>query len=332
MHLFLPRDAVRGVYEAAFQYYLARPADTVRMEILDERGRVIRTLTGVKDTAAKDTAAASRDSAAAKRAGSPKDSLATRGTAIDSVAASARTASDTCEGGRRRRPERTPSAKAGLNKFVWDLRYPGATVFECMVIWGASPQLGPVAPPGRYRVRLTANGRTETQPFMIRRDPRLTEFTDADLQAQFALATRIRDLTSAANDAVIRIRTLERQLADRRAQWSDAPQLAAAADSLRAHASAIEENLYQVRNRSGQDPLNFPIRLNNRLAALQRSVETGDARPTAGAYVVVRELSAELDRELGHLRDLLGGELSTLNARLAERKLEPLKVPAQASP
>ena len=63
----------------------------------------------------------------------------------------------------------------------------------------------------------------------------------------------------------------------------------------------IEEDLYQVRNRSGQDPLNFPIRLNNRLAGLQRSVETGEARPTAAAYVVFKELSSDLDRELAEL-------------------------------
>jgi len=76
----------------------------------------------------------------------------------------------------------------------------------------------------------------------------------------------------------------------------------------------IEDDLYQVRNRSGQDPLNFPIRLNNRLAALQRSVESGDARPTAAAYVVFKELSAELDRELALLDTVTRTELARVNA------------------
>jgi len=89
--------------------------------------------------------------------------------------------------------------------------------------------------------------------------------------------------------------------------------------------SAVEENLYQVRNRSGQDPLNFPIKLNNRIAALGRSVQTGEARPTAASYVVYRELSAELDVQLRQLDRLIGADVASFNRLLADRNLDRIQ-------
>ena len=119
-------------------------------------------------------------------------------------------------------------------------------------------------------------------------DPRLKGVTIADLREQFALATQIRDRLSAANDAVVRIRRLKSAIAQRVAH-AEAPDVSAAAGDVTKKLTTVEENLYQVRNRSGQDPLNFPIKLNNRIGALGRSVSTGDARPTAAAYRVYRE-------------------------------------------
>jgi hypothetical protein len=88
--------------------------------------------------------------------------------------------------------------------------------------------------------------------------------------------------------------------------------------------SEVEQALYQVKNRSGQDPLNFPIRLNNRLAALGRSIETGDAKPTDGAYAVFKDLSNELQGHLTKLDELLGTDLSALNEKLKAENLEPV--------
>jgi len=272
VHLYRPFDPVRGVFGANFNYYLQKPADSVKVDILDAKGAIIRSFTGTKSDSAR--AAAARDTTRAAKA----DSVIRR----ESIGAA--TGCDT-------RPQQDPKPKtaAGLNRFSWDLRYPGATSFDCMILWGGSAS-GPVAPPGQYRIRLTANGRTETQSFTVRRDPRLIGVTDADLREQFALAQKINKRVSEANDAVIRIRVARSQLQKRDPSSPFIPKL-----------TKIEEDLYQVRNRSGQDPLNFPIRLNNRLAALQRSVETGEARPTAAAYVVFKELSSDLDRELAEL-------------------------------
>jgi hypothetical protein len=155
-------------------------------------------------------------------------------------------------------------------------------------------------------------------------DPRLKGVTLADLREQFALATQIRDKLSAADEAVLRIRRMKSAIAQRLAK-DDAPEVRASATVVTRKLSEVEENLYQVRNRSGQDPLNFPIKLNNRIAALGRSVSTGDARPTAASYVVFRELSAQLDIQLEQLQRVIATDVEALNRVLGERNLERIR-------
>ena len=307
LRLLRPRVATRGENEATIQYVLTKPADSVTVEILDAAGALVRKYVGGGN--------APPDSARG-RSGVPADSAQ-------------RAAADTivnptgCETGRGRRGggSARPAGRAGLNRFTWDLRYPGASVFPCMILWSASAEQGPLAVPGSYRVRVTANGTSRTMPLTVRMDPRLEGVTLADLREQFALATRIRDRTSAANDAVLRIRKLRSAIADRARRAGGADVTAAAAEVSR-KLTAVEENLYQVRNRSGQDPLNFPIRINNRIAALGRSVQTGDAKPTASSYVVFRQLSAELDAELAKLRQIIAGDVEGFNRLLAAKRLE----------
>jgi hypothetical protein len=305
VHLYKPRDVVRGVNEGSFQYFLKTPADTVRIDILDAAGKVIRSFVGADTTKTKVASADSlkKDSAAV---------ITPKPVVVDSCTA------------RIQRPPR-PSTTAGLNTFSWDTRHPGATVFECMIIWGGEPAAGPVAPPGRYAVRITANGESQTQPFVIRRDPRKTDATDADLAAQYALATKVSRRISDANEAVIRIRALKAQLRERASSQSAGADLRSAAEALTSRLQALEEDLYQVRNRSGQDPLNFPIKINDRLSALQSSIETGDAKPTDAAYRVYDELSGDLDRMLATLKSLETTDLKTINEMLRTTGASPIK-------
>ena len=212
---------------------------------------------------------------------------------------------------------------AGHNRVEWDLRYPGATTFEGMILRSANPALGPMAPPGRYQVRVTADGQARTQPLEVRMNPNLKAITSADLQAQFDLARQIRDRTSAAHEAVIRIRAIRAEVDGRLAKAGDARLAAAAAPLLRA-LGGIEEELYQVKNRSPKDPLNFPIKLNNRLAALSRLVDSAEAKPTAQTYVVFEKLSADLAVLLSRLDAALARDLPALNKALASRKLAPV--------
>jgi hypothetical protein len=123
------------------------------------------------------------------------------------------------------------------------------------------------------------------------------------MQEKFNLSIQIRDQVTVANDAVIKIRTIKEKLNEE--AKANKKGLTKASAAFIAAISQIEENLYQVRNQSSQDPLNFPIKLNNKLASLMRVVESGDYKPTAGSYKVFEELKAELAIEINQLNKLL---------------------------
>ena len=136
--------------------------------------------------------------------------------------------------------------------------------------------------------------------------------SDRDLIEQFALARQISDKLSLANDTVVRIRGLKEQIAARTSSAGDA-RISSGGQALTEKLTAIEGEIYQYRNRSSQDPLNYPIRLNNKLAALQGIVESGDAKPTDQSYAVFKDLSARLDKELTRLDALTRTELAEFN-------------------
>ena len=129
---------------------------------------------------------------------------------------------------------------------------------------------------------------------------------------------------TAANEAVLRIRNLKTQIADRSGKTNDQP-LKSAAQSLTDKLTEVEGEIYQYRNRSSQDPLNYPIRLNNKLAALQGIVESGDNKPTDQSYAVFKELSSRLDQQLARLDGLAKTELVSFNKLLTEQKLDPIQ-------
>jgi photosystem II stability/assembly factor-like uncharacterized protein len=299
LHLFHPPAAERNVGPARIGYYLSKPVDKITLEILDAKGQLVRSFIGSAD-----------DDRRGGRGG--------RGGAEGDAAAED-------EGGGGRGAFTPPVArKAGLNHFQWDMRYPGAKSFTGMILWGGSTQ-GPMAVPGTYQVRLTANGKTVTEKFEVQKDPRLDNVTVADLAEQFTLAMQVQDRFSEANEMVIVIRELKKQLDDRLKKNSDAD-LKTAADRLRAKLTAVEEEVYQVRNRSGQDPLNFPIKINNKLAALESSILRGDGKPTAASYEVLKVLEAKLGDQKKALDVALNTEVAAVNRMLAQRKLENLTI------
>jgi photosystem II stability/assembly factor-like uncharacterized protein len=203
---------------------------------------------------------------------------------------------------------------AGLNRFVWDLRYPGAHRFKGIVLW-AGDLRGPLAVPGSYTVQVTAGGWSATRPFAVREDPR-AKVTTADLRRQFDLLIRIRDRVSAANDAVKQIRDVVGQLDGVAARVKGDPHAGAITgplDSLKTHLQAVERAIYQTQNRSGEDPLNFPIRINNKIAALTGVVGSADAAPTDQSVVVFDTLNAQLQVQLDRLQQVLTTELPAFN-------------------
>ncbi len=205
---------------------------------------------------------------------------------------------------------------AGLHRLRWDLRYPGATVFDNLILEGGNPAIGPLAPPGRYQVQVTADGGTASATFALRRDPRVTDWTDADLQEQFRLAARIRDATSHANEAVIRIREVRARLEPRLEGLPEGPARTALEDVLRS-LGEVEGELYQVKNQSPKDKIAYPIKLNDRLTGLRRILESGDERPTKAQYDVFEELSAELGGQLARLQEIMTVELPRVERMIA---------------
>ena len=211
---------------------------------------------------------------------------------------------------------------AGLNRANWNLDYPAAVTFPGMILWGAQTS-GPQALPGSYQVRLTVDGKSQTQPLVIRKHP-LRNTPDADMQEQFNLALQIRDKVSDANNAVIRIRKIKDDVKDRLAKSQDA-QLKAAGERLAANLSTVEQDIYQVKNQSGQDPLNFPIKTNNRLASLLGMTLRGEGKPTANIYPIFEDLKKELKAELDRLEEVLGSDMAAFNNEAKRAGVEPIK-------
>jgi len=186
---------------------------------------------------------------------------------------------------------KNPSMNKGLNSYTWNLRYPGATDFEGMIIWSARPQLGPIAPPGNYNVILTVDGREYKTFIDLIKDPRI-EVSDEVIGIQFQFVREIMNQTDIANRSVIEIREIKENL--KSVSSSSSSTKRNKIESLILKLENIESSIYQVKNQSGQDPLNFPIKVNNRLAYLRKSVESGDGLPTKGSREVFEVLKNEL--------------------------------------
>ena len=341
-HLFAPQDAYRVQWGGGFggpahpvgqnppsgavvQYWLSGKGHEVTLDFLDANGHLIRHFTSAQD---------SSERADSLRADSVRlvrlDSLTKLGIPRDSAVKLERRGEETTQssagGGRRRgfQPSRV-SNRAGVNSFVWNMRYPDASSFSNIILWAGSVT-GPVAPPGTYQVRMAVDGKpVATEKFRLLEDPN-SKATAADLAEQFALEIKIRDALSQANDAVKTIRNIRQQMAERQGRLSGAQQasFATLATAFDAELSPVEDSLYQTQNRAGEDPLNFPIRLNNRIAALEGVVADAETRPTDQAYMVFRLLNDKLSVELKELDRTVAAFLPRVNAQLATAGLEKI--------
>ncbi len=219
---------------------------------------------------------------------------------------------------------RVPAA-AGLNRFVWNTRYPEATRLPGAILHGGGAG-GPAALPGGYTVELSVGGQTLRQPFEIRLDPRV-HASEADLKAQFDLQLQIRDRISAAHEAVIRARRLKAQAADWVARAGDgpaAPALKEAADALQRRIDPVEEAVNQPRVKRHADFLNFQPGLNDRLASLGGRVGGADAAPTQQQRDVFADLTAKLDAQLHLLDEIVATDVAALNGLVRESGLAPV--------
>ena len=203
------------------------------------------------------------------------------------------------------------------------MRYPGFKSFDGMILY-SSPNVGPKAIPGSYKVILTYNNEVMSQDFEILKDPRLSN-TQNDYKNQFDFLIKVRDQVSRANQAIIDIRNGRESLNFIKEQINDNDQLLNLINEFDTKITVIENNIHMTKNQSRQDPLNYGIRINNRLAFLLADSQRGDYPPTDQAKEFFIKVKKELDLELINLNKILLEYTETINQKIEENNLNRLK-------
>ncbi|MEP6781435.1 MAG: glycosyl hydrolase, partial [Gemmatimonadaceae bacterium] len=231
-----------------------------------------------------------------------------------------------------------PANRAGINRFTWPMRYKNATTFRNIITWAGSGN-GPAMDPGTYKVTMTAGRNAPvSEEFVVKRDPR-SNATDVDLFEQTRFALQVRDRITQANEGVITIRNLKREMDDRAPKMASTSEFADLVKSFSTKLGTVEDSLYQTKNQSGQDPLNYPIRLNDQMGGLMSFIAGGERRPPKQSYDVYAVLGPKLDAEIARLERVIAADLPKVNAMLKKAgqpeivrsKVEPpLNVPKPA--
>jgi hypothetical protein len=209
----------------------------------------------------------------------------------------------------------------GHNRVTWNLRVPEAEKFPGMILW-AGGTIGPRVPPGTYTARLTVGDQSASVPFEVRADKRSSS-TAADLKAQYDFVMSVHSKLSEVNGQIKRIRDVRKQIVDLKKHA--AKPVIDAATELDKKMTAIEETLYQTKNKSSQDPLNYPIRLNDKLSGVGDSASTGAYPPTAQQLAVRDELVVKIDAELAKLKAIWDTDLPALNKMVKESSEPAIK-------
>ncbi len=217
--------------------------------------------------------------------------------------------------------------KKGGNLFNWNTRIDGAESLKGMILWWANLN-GPKVVPGDYQVTLDVNGQQQTQPFKILPNPN-AEATVADMQKQYDFISDINKTVDRAHQSIRKIRKINKQLKTFETQYKEderTTELREKAKNMRESFGNIEKELYQTKNRSGQDPLNFPIRLTNKLGHLNSLVGMGDFGPTDQDVAVKEQLSAAIKTQLTAFDQMLDDEVAQFNKAFNQLQLEYLFV------
>lgn len=209
------------------------------------------------------------------------------------------------------------SVEAGGNIHNWNTRGESAQGFDGMILWWASLR-GAKAVPGEYRVQLTHNGMSQSRVFSILTDPR-AEASVEDMQAQYDFITEINETVDKAHASIKTIRKVNQKLDEFLKNYGSSSDeeikaLAESAIILKDELGTVEKALYQTQNRSGQDPLNFPIRLTNKLSHINSLVGLDDFAPTEQDIAVKEELTEKIEAQLNTFDTLLEEKLKAFNA------------------
>tara|TARA_R110001606_G_scaffold399265_1_gene583083 strand:- start:157567 stop:160740 length:3174 start_codon:yes stop_codon:yes gene_type:complete len=215
------------------------------------------------------------------------------------------------------------TVKKGSNTFVWNMQYPAPEGFDGLIMWAAR-LTGPKAVPGTYKARLTANGKTSETEFTILKDPR-TEGSVADIQAQFDFIQGVNAKMTETHQTIKDIRSARVQmndLKDRLGKEDAYKELVESINEINKKMTAVEEELYQTKNRSGQDPLNYPIRLNNKLGHLSSVANSSDYKPTDQTIAVKTELESAINEQLSKWEQIKNSDIPQLNEKAKQKGVE----------
>ncbi|MDX6574049.1 MAG: hypothetical protein QOE96_2, partial [Blastocatellia bacterium] len=318
-HLFKPKEAYRMPGFGGFQlpptatvgrnpasgvvvYYSlkAKPTTDVVLEFFDSSGKSVRKFTGRLP----------RTGAGVPGAATPAQAPAGEGEGFGGAAAQV-------------------STDPGLNRFVWDMRYADAVRFPGMILWSGETR-GPKIVPGTYQVKLTVDGATQTENFEVKTDPRLTT-TAAEYGKQLDLSLKIRDTLNETHNAIIQIRDVKKQIDDLVKRVGPGS-IADSGNSLKKKLTQVEEALYQTQNQSSQDPLNFPIRLNNKLAALGGVVSQSESPPNEQSYAVYDELAGEINSQLSKFAQIMKSDVPAFNQMVRDANIPAIVVKPSGEP
>jgi hypothetical protein len=291
----------------------------LKLEFLDAQGGSLRSFDGEVRTPAP---APDEVEAVAMGDGPPAATLANEDPPRDKADKKDKDKKDV---GKKKDEPKVPGAP-GMNRFAWNLRTEPAEGFEGLVLWAGERFEGPAVVPGEYEARLTVGDAKRSQRFRVLADPRSSATAD-DLKAQFDFLGGVRDKLTAMHKAIERIRKVRTDLgglAERAGTEDKTKALRDAIEAAKKKMTEVEEALYQTKNKSQQDPLNFPIRLNDKLALLGRSVATGSFAPTAQAIAVRNELVPKIDAELDKWKAVVETDLPAIERLAKEAELPML--------
>jgi photosystem II stability/assembly factor-like uncharacterized protein len=217
--------------------------------------------------------------------------------------------------------------KKGMNTYVWDMKYEPGEKIEGMILWGGVPA-GPKAAPGNYIARVKYRDDSVDVPLVIKADPNY-KISDAEYDQQVTFLLKVRDKFNDIQRAVKNIRSVRAQLNDlvARVDTVSAKELKVQADSINKRMTAVEEALYQTKLKAGQDILNYPMRLNDRVAGLYNVAASGNNAPTKQVRDAFAELSAEVDVQLNSLERIMKEDVKTFNKMVVDRRVEVIAAP-----
>ena len=281
-------------------YYIKnlQKGDYIRIDIENKDGSVIRTFTNNKDKHSK-----IENNDINKMVGNP---VLSNPNDIDNALSSDNLVS--------------LSPRSGGNRLIWDMRYPGFKSFEGMVLY-SSPNVGPKVAPGKYNIKMTYNDQIQQKEFEIVKDPRV-KISQADYEDQLEFLINVRDEVSRANQKIIDIRNIKNNMIFISEKAGDNIELQEMINNYLTDVSEIENNIHMTKNQSRQDPLNYGIRINNRIAFLLADSQRGDYPPTDQSKEFFIQVKGELDSEVMKLDALIDKHSQKIENYLEENKIE----------